>query len=52
MLKSIMSIASFQWYSAVALLIFFTFSAGILFWIYRPNAKKTYKKISQLPLSD
>lgn len=52
MLKELLSVSNFQNFSAVALAIFFLFTVAVTIWIYRPNSKKTYKKIANDPLND
>ncbi|MBN8530236.1 MAG: cbb3-type cytochrome c oxidase subunit 3 [Alphaproteobacteria bacterium] len=35
-----------------ALLFFFVFFAGIVFWVFRPGAKKTLQSHAQIPLKE
>ncbi len=36
----------------IGLLFFFIFFCGVTIWTFRPNAKKSYEDIANIPLND
>lgn len=52
MLKALMSIADFQYYTLTALIIFSIFSSLVAIWIFRPGSKNKYETICKHALDE
>ncbi|MFO1519830.1 MAG: cbb3-type cytochrome c oxidase subunit 3 [bacterium] len=52
MIKDALSHFHLPFLTCIALLIFFTFFAGMLVWIFRRGSGNFYQRIEQLPLNE
>ena len=52
MMRQVMESAGLSWWPVTSLLMFFGFSIGMVFWLYRKGSKEFYSKLSNLALKD